>query len=85
MNVLQPDRPRAEEIVVDVEVLGSVAQVRWSRSGVDGDAAAMARLRRVDGDLDDPVHFLVAVRTAFGDGVSGSSRRGDVVTRSHRF
>jgi len=64
-----PDVARLETILVDVEVLGSVAHVRWSPTGVDGDPVAMARLRHIDADLEDPVQFLLAVRTAFGDGV----------------
>ena len=69
LSLLRPVLSRGEEIVVDVEILGSVAQVVWSPSGVDGDPLALARLQRVDGDLDDPVHFLLAVRSAFGDSV----------------
>jgi len=65
----QADLSDAEEIVVDVEILGSVAQVRWSPAGVEGDPVAVARLRRIDEELDDPVQFLSAVRIAFGDRV----------------
>jgi hypothetical protein len=74
MSLFHPDLPRpdlseADEIVVDVEVLGSIVQIRWSPTGVDGDPVAVARLRRIDGNLDDPVQFLSAARTAFGDRV----------------
>jgi hypothetical protein len=74
MSLFHPDLPRpdpseADEIVVDVEVLGSIAQLRWSAKGIDGDPVAVARLRRIDGNLDDPVQFLSAVRRAFGDRV----------------
>ena len=69
MSLFHADRSRRELILVDVEVLGSVVQLSWSPTGVDGDPVALARLRRINGDLEDPVQFLSAVRAAFGDGV----------------
>ena len=68
---LDPDVDHADRIEVEVEVRGTRRQLRWSPDHVAGDSDAIARLHHVAAaDLSDPVGFLLAVRTAFGDQVS---------------
>lgn len=55
-------------LLVDVEVRGDIEQLWWTADGIGGDAAAVERLRHLmELDPVDPVEFLVAVRSAFGD------------------
>ncbi len=69
MSLLHPELHAEGEIVVEVELRGRIERIRWSPTAVEGEPDAVARLRRLEVDLDDPVRFLQAVRSAFGDRV----------------
>ena len=55
------------EIVVDVVILGELESVRWRPAGVQAPPEILTRLARTGVDLDDPVGFLLAMRSAFGE------------------
>lgn len=61
------------EITADVMVRGQHLAIRWLDGAITAEALVLSRLHRFDaGPWDDPVHFLRAVREAFGDDIQTS-------------
>ncbi len=56
-----------ETLTVVVEVRGHEETIRWHPDRVEGDPSLLHRLGHPEADLGDPVVFLDAVRSCFGD------------------
>ncbi len=56
-----------ETLTVVVEVRGNAETIRWHPDRVEGHPSLLSRLGHPDVELTDPVVFLDAVRSCFGD------------------